>query len=42
MFASCQSCQESSEPKQRSNAKGCSLLSETYLPGATQMPLLEA
>lgn len=32
MFASCQSCHESSEPKQRSNARGYSLLSETYLP----------
>lgn len=36
-----QSCQESSDPKQRSNARGYSLLSETYLSGATWMPLLE-
>lgn len=35
MFPSCQSCQESPEPKRRSNARGHSLLSETYLPGAT-------
>lgn len=41
MFGYCQSCQESSEPKQRSKARGYSLLSETYLPGATGMPLLE-